>query len=117
MSERSARYRKGLLAEWLALVFLLLKGYWPLGWRVRTPVGEIDLVVRRRSTLVFVEVKARRTRADALAAVTPRNQQRVARAAQYVIAGDPQLASYTCRFDVVAIAWYIWPRHVTHAFF
>lgn len=115
-NERTQRYRKGLFAEILAVMFLLCKGYWPLAWRTRTPVGEIDVVAKRGKTLVFVEVKARATRADALHAVTTSNQQRVTRAAQYVLASRPELASLDCRFDVVAIVWYAWPHHIPNAF-
>jgi hypothetical protein len=32
-------HRSGLVAEWLALVYLLLKGYFPLAMRYKTPVG------------------------------------------------------------------------------
>jgi putative endonuclease len=117
MSERLKHYRKGLLAEWLAMAFLMCKGYRPCWWRARTPVGEIDLVMRRGTAVVFVEVKARRSTQAGMEAVTPRNQQRVARAAQYLMASHPALASCTCRFDVVVIPWYVWPHHIQHAFY
>jgi putative endonuclease len=115
-NRRKRAYYKGLLAEWLALTLLLLKGYRPCAWRYKTPVGEIDLIMRTRHSLVFVEVKARQHRADALAAITPRNQQRVARAAQYYLYAHPEYAPLTLRLDVVCVPWYGWPYHTRNAF-
>ena len=48
-----------MLAERVAAWSLRLHGYRVLARRYRTPVGEIDLVVRRGSLLAFVEVKGR----------------------------------------------------------
>ena len=66
--------------------------------------GEIDLIVRERDgTLVFVEVRARRTASHggAAASVTLAKQRRVIYAAQHYLL---QYASPPpCRFDVVAI--------------
>jgi len=41
---------------------LIAKDYRILARRFKTPAGEIDIVARQRWSLVFVEVKARRTR-------------------------------------------------------
>ena len=57
--ERVAAFRLGLSAESRAAMFLVAKGYRIVARRWKTPFGEIDIVARRRRTLVFVEVKAR----------------------------------------------------------
>ena len=114
--QRKRAYRKGLIAEWVALAWLVAKGYRPAAWRYKTPVGDIDLIMRTRTTLVFVEVKARHHTADALAAITQKNQQRVARAAQYYLQAHPEMASQNLRLDAVAIPWYGLPHHMQHAF-
>jgi len=114
--ERRARYRHGLWAEYVALLYLSLKGYRLVCWRKKTPVGEIDLILRRRRQLIFVEVKARRDHATAAHAVHPKNQARVVRAAQYFLSSHPKYAAHDIRFDAVLIAWYRWPHHIIHAF-
>lgn len=116
MHERRARYRRGLFAEWVALLWLLAKGYWPLSWRYKTPVGEIDLVVKRGARLVFVEVKGRPSHRAAAEAVHGKNQARVIRAAQYYLQAHPSLAGLEVRFDVCLIAWYKPPHHLINAF-
>jgi putative endonuclease len=109
-------HRSGLVAEWLALVYLLLKGYFPLAMRYKTPVGEIDLIMKRGRRLVFVEVKARADVEDAAHAVHAKNQARVVRAAQHYLHSHPQRAGHEVRFDVCLIAWYRWPKHLLNAF-
>ena len=60
--ERVAAFRVGLSAESRAAAYLIAKGYRILARRWKTPLGEIDIVARRRYTLIFVEVKARARR-------------------------------------------------------
>jgi len=111
IEERRARVRRGHLYEWLAAALLLLKGYWPLGRRVRSRLGEIDLVAVRGRRLVFVEVKGRPTLEEAKAAVTSRQLLRVARAAEAWVARHPRYADHEIRLDAVLVAPWRWPRH------
>src|SRR5258708_40248810 len=55
-SQRRIAFRFGLSAESRAAALLIAKGYRILARRFRTPLGEIDIVARRRGVLVFVEV-------------------------------------------------------------
>lgn len=103
-ARKSNAYKKGLLAEMLAGLLLMLKGYRIVAWRVKTPVGEIDLIARRGKTLAFIEVKARRTLEEALGAVSPRMQGRIARAAQYYISQNPAHVALEMRFDLFALS-------------
>ncbi len=82
--------------------FLRRKGYRILGRNVRTPQGELDLVARQADSLVFIEVKSRRTTAygGAPYAVDHRKQNRLVRlAAQYL--AQRRLSDLPCRFDVI----------------
>ena len=63
--ERQVAFRFGLSAESRAAAYLIAKGHRIVARRWRSPVGEIDIVARRRGTLVFVEVKARERLDDA----------------------------------------------------
>lgn len=90
----------------------MLKGYRILGRRVRTPVGEIDLIARSPLGVVcFIEVKAREHAGDAVQSLHPRQRHRIARAASLYLAGRPGLAAKGARFDIVTIARRGWPRH------
>ena len=94
----------GMSGEDLAAAELARRGYAILERRYRTRFGEIDIIARDGPALVFVEVKARATRAfgGAAAAVTPIKQRRVRQMAVDYLARR-RLAGSPCRFDVVAI--------------
>jgi len=113
---RVEAFRTGISAEARAAAFLIAKGYRILSRRFRTPHGEIDIVARRRSLLVFVEVKARNSLDEAAYAVTPRQQARIIAAAQIWLMAHPEHAEYDLRFDAMLIAPRRLPRHVMAAF-
>ena len=84
--------------------------------RWRSPVGEIDIVARRRTTLVVVEVKARGELDDAAEAILPRQQRRIIAAAEAWLASHPADVNSDIRFDVVLVAPKSLPRHIMAAF-
>jgi putative endonuclease len=114
MAERTS-YRSGLIAESIAAIFLVCKGYRILARRYKTPVGEVDLVARRGKTIVFVEVKARANPTAALESITPRMKNRIARAALHFIASNPRYAPFGMRFDVIALTPPFRLRHLDNA--
>ena len=99
-----ARQKLGKFGEDLAIEALESRGYAILARGYRTRYGEIDIVADDGGTIVFVEVKARKTAeyGTAAEAVTPRKQRRLARMATDYLARQ-QIADRPCRFDVVAI--------------
>ncbi|ABS65184.1 protein of unknown function UPF0102 [Parvibaculum lavamentivorans DS-1] len=110
-----AAYRLGLRAETLAVLLLRLKGYRVVARRLKTPAGEIDLVVRRGRALAVVEVKARGEGDAAAEALLPRQQRRLERAAAHLLGRYPHFADLDLRFDVVLIVPRRWPRHLADA--
>lgn len=97
-------------------MLLIAKGYRIAARRWKTPFGEIDIVARRRRTLVFVEVKARGRAAEAAEAVTERTKRRVIAAAELWLAHHPDDAQRDIRFDVILVAPGRMPRHIVNAF-
>lgn len=115
-SNRKKAERFGRWGEQLAALYLRLNFYRLRAHRVKTPVGEIDLIAEHFGTIVFVEVKVRAHAAlegEALQAV---NQRRIIRAAEFYLARNTALAHRTLRFDVIFLAPWTWPRHVKDAF-
>lgn len=107
--------RRGHFAERLAAAWLMLKGYRILGRNLDFGVGEIDLLARRGRLLVVVEVKRRASRAEGLAALSARQQARLARAASALLARRPDLAGLAMRFDLVVVAPRRLPLHLADA--
>lgn len=114
-SRRKRAYRAGHRAERIALICLALKGYRPLARRYVVRGGEIDLIVRRGATIAFVEVKARRTLAEALDAVTAAKRRRVEKAAATWLAHNPWALSHCLRGDILACRPWRWPSHLPGA--
>ena len=114
--ERQVAFRLGLSAESRAAAYLIAKGYRIVARRYRSPVGEIDIVARRRNTLIFVEVKARETLDGAAESVLVRQRQRIIAAAEAWLAQHPDDANHDMRFDAVLVAPGMLPRHIEAAF-
>ena len=114
--ERQVAFRLGLSAESRAAVFLIAKGFRILARRWRSPVGEIDIVARRRRLLVFVEVKARENLDDAAWSVTERQRARIVAAAEAWLARYPDERIQDMRFDAILVAPGSLPRHIPAAF-
>lgn len=109
----AAAHGRGLWAERLACWLLRLKLYRIVGERVKTRAGEVDIVARKGRMLVIVEVKARRTLGEAAEALQPRQQMRLARAAEILL--GQQGRDMDLRFDVIQIAPGHFPRHLKDA--
>jgi putative endonuclease len=114
--KRQVAFRTGISAESRAAAFLIAKGFRILARRWKSPVGEIDIVARRRTLLVFVEVKARNDLDDAAWSVTERQRRRIVAAAEAWLArhGDDRIRDI--RFDAMLVAPGRIPRHILAAF-
>jgi len=90
--------------ESLAVRALEGAGYAVLARRYRTRFGEIDIIARDGTCLVFVEVKARTHRRCGRPdeQVTPRKQRKIVAVARLFLART-QLRADACRFDVVSV--------------
>ena len=109
--KRQRAQRGGQRAEFVAAIWLQLKGWRILARRARTPWGEVDLVARRGRTVAFVEVKARATAREADHALDEYRLRRVAAAAEalaprFVRTGDDM------RIDAMFIVPRRLPRHL-----
>ena len=113
---KQAAFRFGLSAEGKAALFLNAKGYREIARRWKSPVGEIDLIMKRGRLIVFVEVKARGRLDDAAEAVLVRQRRRIVSAAEAWLAAHPGHAGYDLRFDAVLVAPKSLPRHIESAF-
>lgn len=114
----NARQSYGRAAEEAAARYLAARGWRLLGRNVRIGRGELDIVACNGPALIFVEVKARRTRACGAPedAVTSRKRRQVARLAELWLAARPwALQGVTeVRFDVIAVDGTRRPSEVRH---
>jgi putative endonuclease len=116
MRDRKAAEEAGRSAETVALWYLRLKGWRLLARRYKCASGEVDLIMRKGQTTAFIEVKARATLDGAVESVSPRQARRISAAARSFLGTDRKAHMQACRFDIVAVSPYHWPRHIANAF-
>lgn len=98
--------KSGELWEKTAESFLCRHGLKVLEKNYSSRFGEIDLVMEHGNTIVFVEVRYRKSKqhGDGAESVTAVKQSRISRTAGWYLANNPARAEQFCRFDVVSIA-------------
>lgn len=115
--DRGAKGRKdGRVAETVAAVWLMLKGWQILGFRLKTPQAEIDLLARKGRVLAVVEVKRRATVELALESVGHVQRDRLMRAARSIASRRAALRQLDVRLDLIALAPGRFPRHLENIF-
>jgi len=94
----------GKLGERLALKYLQNKDYQLITQNFRCRLGEVDLILRDKKQIVFVEVKTRFSKKYGLPeeAVTASKQTSIIKTANYFLLLHPKLSD-CFRIDVIAI--------------
>lgn len=114
--KRRRAERRGHVSEYLAALYLLFKGYRILAFRYRTRLGEVDIVARKKTLVLFVEVKARTREGDAIDAVGYDAQRRIKAASDIWLSRRRDAHLLSCRYDIVAVLPWRLPRHFPDAF-
>ena len=96
----------GNQAERQAEKHLVNQGYQVVERNFRSKLGEIDLVLEKDNTLVFVEVRYRSdsTRGTPAETVTRSKIGKIIRTAEVFLLKNNQFNNHDCRFDVIAIS-------------
>ncbi|MDC7683009.1 YraN family protein [Asticcacaulis sp. BYS171W] len=103
-------HKRGHLSEYIALGHLMLTGHRILGFRLKTPESEIDILALKGKRLCVIEVKQRRTLLEAVTAVGPVQQHRLWQAGLKLQDRKPALRKYDLHVDLYAIT----PQGVKH---
>lgn len=114
----SPTQRAGHAAEVCAAELLAGHGLRAIAANWRCRGGELDLVMLDGETLVFIEVRARRSSGfgGAAASIDARKRRRLVQAARTFIASHPAHGARAARFDVVTIDGDAEPRWLRAAF-
>tara|TARA_R110002094_G_scaffold120539_5_gene115379 strand:- start:1289 stop:1654 length:366 start_codon:yes stop_codon:yes gene_type:complete len=96
--------QKGDQIELQVELYLQRQGLHPIQRNFSAACGEIDLIMQHNKTLVFIEVRYRRTAlyGSAAESVNFRKQQRLCKTAALFLQQNPRYQSTPCRFDVAA---------------
>ena len=114
-------YKSGQLAELIALLCLIFKGYRLVAKNYKTGkgthAGEIDLIVKKKDVIVFVEVKKRATIANAAYSISSNQQERIKRGAIAFISKHSKYKNCDLRFDAILVQLPCKVEHLKNAWF
>ena len=113
-SHKRTSWQQGLWAEWIAMLYLILKGWRILHHRYKTPLGEVDVIAEKGNTIAFVEVKFRRRQENLEYVISPYQWKRIEGVAHLMARRFPP--HYTFRFDAIFLCFWKWPEHRENAF-
>jgi putative endonuclease len=105
-SKNLSNLAKGYEVELWVKQMMQKEGFVALDQNVRTPFGEIDLIMLNQNELVFIEVRYRQhwSFGDGAESVTWAKQQRIIRSAHTYLARKPKYSNFACRFDVISVS-------------
>ena len=113
---RKLSLRWGMIAEYGAALYLILKDYSVLAMRYRIKEGEVDLIIRRGRVIAFVEVKARADFATGFEAIDEMKLRKFRKAVDHWLMRNSWAETYTLRGDAVVICPWRIPHHIEDAF-
>lgn len=103
---KDSRVDKGKKGEDAALNFLIKKGYKFVDRNFRWRGGEIDIIVKKKKTLVFVEVRSfssDRLDMDPIETIGPSKVDKLLKTALIYVESHPEFHDYDLRFDVIGV--------------
>lgn len=113
--KKQKAFSRGIWAERFAALALMLKGFRIVERRYKTRFGEIDLIARRGTLVLIVEVKARGSLQAAMDAVSGNNLRRIENSADHWLARQSDRDNLNLRFDLIAVLPRRWPVHIPAA--
>jgi putative endonuclease len=96
-------YHAGLAAEAAVARHYESQGRIITATRWRSEAGEIDLIARNQTEVIFIEVKHSHSHAEAAEHLSPRQMARIYASASAFLAGEPGGQDTPARFDVALV--------------
>jgi len=106
-----SKYRLGILSEYLVIMWLRLKFYKILARRYKTRLGEVDIIAKKDGAFIFIEVKARRNLDLKYEIISPKQIERIKRAAIAYLATH-NANNKDVRFDLIIVSKLVRMQHL-----
>jgi putative endonuclease len=105
-SHKMTSVQSGKIAEEQACNYLLANGLSLITKNYRTPLGEIDLIMRDQQTWVFVEVRSRKNNqyVSNTESIGCKKRRKIIKSATLYLQKNRLLGRVSCRFDVLSIS-------------
>ena len=97
----------GVLGEDIASNFLKANGVEIIIRNYFTKFGEIDIIGIEKKTIIFIEVKLRKSfkYGEPLESINSKKLMRIKNSADFFLSENSLFDSYDCRFDIVCLAY------------
>lgn len=111
--------KQGEHTENLACQYLEKKGFKLIEKNFNCRVGEIDLIMKDNNSLVFVEVRYRRSNnfGSGAESITASKQAKLIKTASLYLQQHAKLDKYPARFDVVSITGFVETDNINNIHF
>ncbi|MDA0902018.1 MAG: YraN family protein [Proteobacteria bacterium] len=113
--QKRQSYYLGIIAEFIAIIFLTFKGYRILHRRYKSFAGEVDIIAKKGGYLVAIEVKARRKWTPFLVeeVLSDFQKGRIKRSMEFFWSkAQNQFSNCGVRFDLIIVTPYKLPQHM-----
>lgn len=102
---KQTSYGKGITAENIACEYLARQGLTLLARNYRSRRGEIDLIMRDRDVVVFIEVRSRKHNRtmNVIESINPQKCERIILTSQQYLQSSKVFRDSICRFDIVLV--------------
>lgn len=109
-------YYKGLLAENIALVYLIFNKHKIIKHRYKNKFGEIDIISVHKKQLHFIEVKSRKNREVFWDVVSIKQQKRIKNSALFFLKTNPNFINCNLSFDVIFLSFPFYFEYICDSF-
>jgi putative endonuclease len=104
-------YYKGLLAEYLALFILLIKGYRILARRYKTKYGEVDIITKKGKSIIGIEIKFRQNKILTTEFVSKKQINRIKNSLNFFISKNKKYIDFNINIEIIIFANYFNCKH------
>lgn len=108
-------YQIGKWAEWRAGLYLRLRGYKIIAKRLRTPMGEIDILAQKNGVWIVAEVKYRPTTESSKYSISDHQKHRLINASLWVMNHYTLPQDTDFRFDAILLSPKTPIQHIKNA--
>ena len=105
-------YYKGILTEYIAIIYLFFHGYTILKRRYKTKFGEVDIIASKNKAIIGVEIKARFNKELTPEFVFQKQRDRIKRTLNYfIIKNNPKYINYSVLTEIIVFKSYFSLKH------
>ena len=109
-------YNLGIFSEYVAILFLTLKGYVILNRRYKNYLGEIDIIAKKANLIILIEVKTIKEKNKNFPVISNNQINRIKRSSSLYLKQNYHYNNYDIRFDLITVYNLVCVKHYKNIF-